>query len=126
MFTLDKEPDYLPVMTYETVFYGRGRGIHSIEPFHGNMLKQVLEPYVKISAKNLREGLIAVKADDGYRSVYSFSEVMNRNDQSEVLLVHQSGDEDGGAFRLFPACDFFSDRAIKAISEIYLELPDKK
>jgi hypothetical protein len=124
LLTLDKSPDHLPMMTYESIFYGRGRGIHSTQPFNGTMLKQILEPYIEITAQNLKEGFITVKADDGYRGVFTVSEVMNRNDQSEVLLIYQSEEEDGGRFRLFPACDFFSDRAIKAISEIYLELPE--
>jgi len=124
LLILDKTPDYLPVTTYESIFYGRGRGIHSTQPFHGTILKQLIAPYVKLTAENLKKGIISVRADDGYRVVFSFSEVMNRNDQSEVLLIHQTGHEDGGAFRLFPACDFFSDRAIKAISHIYIEIPD--
>ena len=45
---------------------------------------------------------------------------MNRNDQEEVLLIQYGEGSDGGKFRLFPAGDFFSDRAIKAISEISL------
>lgn len=124
LLTLDKSPDHLPMMNYESIFYGRGRGIHSAQPFHGTLLKQILEPYIDITAQNLKEGFITVKADDGYRGLFTVSEVMNRNDQSEVLLIYHSEEEDGGSFRLYPACDFFSDRAIKAISEIYLELPE--
>lgn len=124
LFTLDSEPENFPVTTYESIFYGRGRGIHSTQPFHGIMLKLLLEGYVSKTVDYLRKGMILVVADDGYRCIFSLSEVMNRNDHSEILLIHQSGEEDGGAFRLFPACDFFSDRAIKAISEIYIETPE--
>jgi hypothetical protein len=45
---------------------------------------------------------------------------MNRNDQAEVLLVPCKEEKDGGQFRIFPSCDFFSDRAVKAVSEIYI------
>jgi len=62
-----------------------------------------------------------VAAADGYRVVFSASEVFNRNDQSEVLIVDQGKDE-GGKFLIFPAPDYFSDRAIKAVSEIHFDL----
>ncbi|MCK5171326.1 MAG: hypothetical protein KAQ75_15720, partial [Bacteroidales bacterium] len=66
-----------------------------------------------------REGIFLVVAKDGYRGVFTFSEVMNRNDQSEILLICRPETTNNGIFRLFPACDFFSDRAIKGINEIY-------
>jgi hypothetical protein len=46
--------------------------------------------------------------------------LFNRNDQQEFLLVKTEPDEDGGLYRIFAACDFFSDRAIKSVSEIHL------
>jgi hypothetical protein len=105
---------------YETIFYGRGRGIHSTTPFNGCLLKDVLQPYFSIDSKNLRKGIFIFAAADGYRCVFTFSEIFNRNDQAEVLLVEDQKDEDGGVFRIFPAADFFSDRAVKAMSEIRL------
>jgi hypothetical protein len=48
---------------------------------------------------------------------------VNRNDQQEILLIDRDNYEGAGRFSLFPACDFFSDRAIKAIMEINLLLP---
>jgi hypothetical protein len=106
------------VHTYESVFYGRGRGIHSTSPFTGAMLKEVLRPFFTFNRKTLREGYFIIAAADGYRCVFTFSEIFNRNDQAEVLLIEDPKNTDGGAFRLFPAGDFFSDRAIKAVSEI--------
>ena len=72
------------------------------------------------SRENLQTGIMCISAEDGYRSSFSFSEIFNRNDQQEFLLVKTSPGEDGGIFRMFPACDFFSDRAIKSVSEIHL------
>jgi hypothetical protein len=54
------------------------------------------------------------------RKTVSFSELFNRNDQQEFLLIRTKPDEDGGLFRIFSAADFFSDRAIKSVSEIHL------
>jgi hypothetical protein len=107
---------------YETIFYGRGRGIHSTTPFDGVLLKDVLQSFYSSDREKIRKGLFVVAGVDGYRSVYTFSEIFNRNDQAEVLLIEDRNNQDGGAYRLFPAADFFSDRAVKAVSEIRLIL----
>lgn len=105
---------------YETIFYGRGRGIHSTTPFHGYLLKDILGDLFKVSPGLLQKGYFVIASVDGYRCVYTFSEIFNRNDQAELLMVADPENQDGGAFRLFPAGDFFSDRAVKAVSEIRL------
>lgn len=117
--TLSSEPKGLVRQTYPAIFYGRGRGIHSTQPFNGFMLKGLLGKYTNRSRESLRQGIFLVTAEDGYRGVFTYSEIMNRNDQSEVLLIYIPNDKHGGAFRLFPAGDFFSDRAIMAIKGIY-------
>ena len=105
--------------TYNTIFYGRGRGIHSTTPFTGVFLKSIIEKYFPLTKENLMTGLFCFAGKDGYRMTVSFSELFNRNDQQEFLLVKTAPDEDGGLFRLFPACDFFSDRAVKSLSEVH-------
>ncbi len=107
-------------ITFYTIFYGRGRGIHSTSPFKGMMLRDILSEYYKVTRDNLRSGIICITGQDGYRSAVSFSELFNRNDQQELLLVRTELNEDGGLFRIFAAADFFSDRAIKSVSEIHL------
>lgn len=107
-------------ITFNTIFYGRGRGIHSTEPFTGLMLKNILAGTFPVSRENLQKGIMCISAEDGYRSALTYSEVFNRNDQQDFLLVKTAPGEDGGLFRIFPACDFFSDRAIKSVREIHL------
>ncbi|NMC38189.1 MAG: hypothetical protein GYA41_07690 [Bacteroidales bacterium] len=114
----DLPPDASKV-TFNTIFYGRGRGIHSTEPFIGPMLKNVLAGNYQPDREKIREGLICISAMDGYRCTLSYSELFNRNDQQEFLIVRTAVNEDGGLFRIFPACDFFSDRAVKSVSEIH-------
>ena len=109
----------LNTQTYNTIFYGRGRGIHSTTPFNGVFLKSMIAKYFPSTKENLMTGLFCFAGKDGYRMTVSFSELFNRNDQQEFLLVKTPPDEDGGLFRLFPACDFFSDRAIKSLSEVH-------
>jgi len=106
--------------TLHTIFYGRGKGIHSTQPFTGVQLKLLIAKYAKQNQVNLRKALVVVAAVDGYRSVYTFSELMNRNDQQEVLLLSNEKTKENGKFKVFPSCDFFSDRAVKGINAIYI------
>jgi hypothetical protein len=119
--TLADYPPDSEEVTFNTIFYGRGRGIHSTEPFKGVMLKDILTTDYPVSREILQKGIICISAEDGYRCAISYSEVFNRNDQQEFLLVKTEPGEDGGLFRIFPAADFFSDRAIKSVREIHLD-----
>jgi hypothetical protein len=106
--------------TFNTIFYGRGKGIHSTTPFTGALLKDILLKYYPVKRENIRSGIMCITGKDGYRSSVSYSELFNRNDQQEFLLIKTAAGEDGGLYRMFAACDFFSDRAIKSVSEIHL------
>ncbi len=114
-------PKELSKITYHTIFYGRGKGIHSTTPFTGYLLKQVLEPYFKLSKENIQHGLFVFAGLDGYRVAITYAELFNRNDQAEFLLIEDPNDLEGGNFKIFPAPDFFSDRAVRALSEIRFE-----
>ncbi|MDD4603925.1 MAG: hypothetical protein PHF97_08980 [Bacteroidales bacterium] len=115
-------PAGLQKETLHTVFYGKGRGIHSTQPFTGVYLKDYLASKIKVDRNSLQKGLVVLAGIDGYRSVYTLSEIMNRNDQAEILIVPCPEDQNGGKFRIFPSCDFFSDRAVKGLSEIRIEM----
>jgi hypothetical protein len=112
----------LPEQRIPTVFYGRGRGIHGIITFSGVPFDVLFTKDFPATAGNIQKGLFAVVAKDGYRCVFTFSEIFNRNDQQKFLLVNRGDNQDGGKFSLFPSSDFFSDRAVKAISEIHFFL----
>lgn len=104
---------------YPSVFYGRGRGFHGIKHFKGAMLREVLADYLTVDADAVKKVYLAVAAADGYRVAISAAELFNRNDQAEFLLVPLDKEEKGGLFKIFPAPDFFSDRAVKAIASIH-------
>jgi hypothetical protein len=108
--------------TFNTIFYGRGSGIHSTTPFKGILLKDLLLKNYPINRESLKSGMICIAGKDGYRSVFSYSELFDRNDQQEFLLIKTGINEDGGLFRIFSAADFFSDRAVKSVSEIHLDI----
>ncbi len=112
-------PDFNKI-TYNTIFYGRGRGIHSTKPFKGLIIKDILNRTYPFNRENLQKGMLCFAAADGYRCTVSYSELFNRNDQQEFLLIKTTPGEDGGLFRIFPAADFFSDRAVKSLKEIHL------
>jgi len=113
-------PDIRNAVTYNTVFYGRGKGIHSTSPFKGDLLKDLLQKYYPVTKENLRTGILCLAAKDGYRCTLAYSELFNRNDQQEFLLIRTKAGEDGGLYRVFPSADFFSDRAVRSLSGIYL------
>jgi len=113
-------PEVIKDETFSAIFYGRGRGIHTTMPFTGPMLKEILLKYYPLTRENIKSGIMCIAGVDGYRCALSYSELFNRNDQQEFLLIESKPGEDGGLFRMFAACDFFSDRAVKSINEIHL------
>jgi len=117
---IDRIPEHVMNERFEAVFYGRGRGIHSTTPFSGPFVKEILSSYFPVNSQNMQTGILCFTGLDGYRCAVSFSELFNRNDQQEFLLVRMKKNENGGEFRMFAACDFFSDRAVKSLSEIHL------
>jgi len=121
---LSDMPDKFNKSSCPNVFYGRGKGIHGVTTFEGYLLKNILNTEIPQTKERLREGLFSISAPDGYRAAFSYSEIFNRNDQSEVFLIDLGENEPGGKFRVFTSADFFSDRAIKAVSEIHYKKPD--
>ncbi|MBN2369218.1 MAG: hypothetical protein JXO72_01895 [Vicinamibacteria bacterium] len=103
---------------YSSVFYGRGRGFHGVQQFSGVPLKDALKDDSLQDREMLRRGYLVAAAIDGYRVAISCSELFNRNDQTEFLLVDRGESREGGRFSIFPAADFFSDRALKAVTSI--------
>ncbi len=104
---------------FPAVFYGRGKGFHGIQRFSGALLAEALQGSVPLNPETLRRGYLVAAAVDGYRVAMSCSELFNRNDQAEFLLVDRGRNADGGRYSIFPGPDFFSDRAVKAVSHVY-------
>jgi hypothetical protein len=121
--TMTELPSKSGQITYKTVFYGRGMGIHGTTTFTGSLLSEILNGYYTLSPEILKQGLVVIAGVDGYRAAFTLNEIANRNDQQEVLIIDRDNYEGAGRFSLFPAGDFFSDRAIKSIMEINLLLP---
>jgi len=118
--TLGELPSELPEREADLIFYGRGRGIHDVEPFDGHYLSELLEMHSSTGHENLETGLIIASAPDAYRAVFSYSEIMNRNDRLESLIIDEENFKREGRFSLIVPGDFFSDRAMKALWKLEL------
>jgi hypothetical protein len=115
------DPAKLPAekRIFPSVFYGRGKGFHGINYFSGVVLKDALQSFFTVNRESLQKGYVIAASVDGYRVAMSCGELFNRNDQAEFLLLDRGEGQDGGRYALFPAADFFSDRALKSVSAIH-------
>ena len=122
----------IPVNTYTNVMYGHGMGYKGFGSYSGWWLSEVMKPWFEASAKDLRTGMFSVEGLDGYRAAVSFSELMNRNDCAEMILMYagdKSGERGREGLSTYAANDMMVDRAIKGLSKIrlfYIEEDDKK
>ncbi len=111
-------PEEYKTYSYPCTFYGRGLGFQKIGDFNGIPLQYFLGRYFSLNKKNIINGMFAVISKDGYRAAFSFSEIFNKNNHADVLLLDKSGDKSEGKFKIFPGNDFFAERAIKCIANI--------
>ncbi len=118
--TISTIPENLPIQAYITNFYGMGMGFHPNDGFKGVALSQILENVVDFYDPCLNQhGLVCFAGADGYRTVYSFSELFNRPDGLSPILDISRQDSSGGKFRLFHPEEFYADRSVKALQTIY-------
>ncbi len=110
---------------YETLFYGMGMGYHPSESFSGLPLDDLVSDAYQLNSKELqRTGLVCFAGLDGYRSLFSFSELFNRVDQVPAVVTRTGPGIEGGMYRIFHPSDFFADRSVKALQEIYVFQPE--
>ncbi|MDA3942286.1 MAG: hypothetical protein PF694_01960 [Bacteroidetes bacterium] len=118
--TISTIPEDLPIHEYITNFYGMGMGFHPNDGFKGVALSKMLEDIVDVFDPELnRSGLVCFAGADGYRAVYSYSELFNRPDGLSPILDISQQDSSGGRFRLFHPEEFYADRSVKALQTIY-------
>jgi hypothetical protein len=106
--------------TYSDVGYGHGMGFKGDESVTGYVLKEVLAANFKPTPEMLREWIAVGSAKDGYRVVLSLSEIMNRSDNQDFLLLDKKDSPGSGRYLLYPAGDFFADRDVRAIEKLEL------
>ena len=106
--------------SYRGIYYGRGRGFHAAATFSGPTLAGLLAPFLPVEGDLLRRGYLVIAAPDGYRVTVTCAELLDRNDGREFLLIDRGAGEYGGRYSIYPPMDFFSDRGVKAVTEIHL------
>lgn len=104
--------------TLSNVSYGHGMGYKSVLNLTGFRLKDLIES--KIKPGDVRDTIAVASAKDGYRVVLSASEILNRNDNQDFLLVDRKGSLEDGRYLLFEPGDFFADRDVRSVEKIEL------
>jgi hypothetical protein len=108
--------------SYPAVFYGMGMGYHKTEGFTGPLLNNLMQDFIqKTSREWNRNGLVCFAGADGYRTVFSYSELFNRTDGVSAILAVTR--DNGGYYRMFHPLDFYADRSVKSLKEIYFFNP---
>ncbi|MFO7998755.1 MAG: hypothetical protein R6U86_07220, partial [Bacteroidales bacterium] len=108
------------VLRYHSSFYGMGMGHHGTKFFEGPRLDVMLNKEEAFAdARWNRHGLVCFAGLDGYRAVYSYSELFNRADQVFPILAVPEDPMDGGHYRIFHPSDFYADRSVKSVAEIF-------
>jgi hypothetical protein len=107
--------------TYYSCFYGMGMGYHPAAYFTGPRLSDKLSGVINpFSPEWIQKGLVCFAGADGYRVIYSFSELFNRVDQVTPILAISGDLNDWSYYRIFSPSEFYADRSAKALAEIYL------
>jgi hypothetical protein len=108
------------MLSYRTSFYGMGMGHHGTPEFKGPALQSFTHRLIDPMDSNWnRHGLVCMAGADGYRAVFSYGELFNRADQLSAILSIPPDSMDGGYYRIFHPLDFYADRSVKSLAEIY-------
>ena len=119
--SINSLPSDLPVIDRKTIYYGNGMGYKGVRVFSGIRINGLLNNIFPSDKKSLREGLVSIEGVDGYRASFSLSELINRVDGMEPLVMFGDSAEKGRErFSLYSDCDLFADRSIKGINKITL------
>ncbi|MFO7851830.1 MAG: hypothetical protein ACQERS_07030 [Bacteroidota bacterium] len=107
------------MINHKLVFFGMHKGLRGINEYTGVPLGEVLIENYNLTNDDLARGLIAIGAKDAYRVVFSLSEILNRTDMAEVILLDEPNNKDG-RFIVHPGADFFADRHLKGAKLAYI------
>jgi hypothetical protein len=102
--------------TLSNVSYGHGMGFKNVLNLTGFRLKDLIES--RLNPGDVRDTIAVASAKDGYRVVLSASEILNRNDNQDIILVDRKGSAEDGRYLLFEPGDFFADRDVRALEKI--------
>lgn len=119
--TINPFTDNTKPMRYYSSFYGMGMGYHPAKYFQGPSLVNFLENTIDLfDASLISNGLVCFAGADGYRTIFSFSELFNRTDQVFSIFSVPDGDKKQEGVRIFHPAEFYADRSVKLLSEMYI------
>lgn len=110
------------VITEDTV--GLGKGFHGRIAFEGYDMAAVLKNIPGgPAAADIGRSYAVFTAADGYRSLFSGGEIFDHANGTNLLLVDRQDGKDlqkgDGRFRAFIRGDYFIDRSVRSVKEIY-------
>ena len=116
----------MPSQHWSDATFGMGRGFHGHHTWDGVDLGALLRPLVPAAAE-ARNIWILVTAADGYRCVFSSSEVFSAREGKGVMHAsRKDGEPLGpgfGRYNIVSKTDFYIDRSVKMVKEIRIGLP---
>jgi hypothetical protein len=119
-FVIEQITNEAAYTKYYTGFYGMGMGYHPAKYFSGPQLDSFFEDKIDLfDPRQIAGGLVCFVGLDGYRTIYSYSELFNRTDQVAPILAIGENPKDGGFYRIFHPAEFYADRSVKSLQEIY-------
>ncbi len=110
----------LPELSWRDATFGMGRGFHGCNTWEGVDLDALLRPL--LAGADPRRVWVLVTAEDGYRSLFSGSEVFAaREGQGVMLASRENGKSLGpgsGRYEIVSRTDFYIDRSVQMVKEI--------
>ena len=97
---------------------GDGRGYHGLKNLSGVSLRELLS---KASTRMETDSVILASAPDGYRSLFSYGEVILAPQGERIVVADRLNGrpiEENGKFLLVPPDDLAADRTVKAVERI--------
>lgn len=113
-----KDPGEIRKRSFTAAGYGHGTGFKGIKEGEGYLLKDLLAG-TGLLPSDAFGWLAVVSAGDSYRAVFSLSELIDRGDNGDALLLDKGKSEDG-RFSLFLPADFFVDRNVRSMAKVEL------
>lgn len=106
-------------LNYNAVFYGLGMGYHDTPYFRGFPLRPHVTSFFAADTANWhRNGLVCAVGKDGFRNIFSVSELFNRVDGVEPILAIPPVKE-SGHYRLYHPSAFYADFSVRNLMELY-------
>ncbi len=101
---------------------GLGKGFHGKNSYEGVDMAEIITAWCGGEVDRAGSYFV-VSAADGYRSLYSAGEIFNRVNGPNLFLIDRENNNElskgSGRFRTFIKSDFFIDRSVRSVKEIY-------